>query len=123
MALADRHELQRRHAGYLHQRRHRLPSDGTAGQRALPVGNHVAGAIVHQELKGGHASAEAHQLHIQQADKGDEQGTLIGTAKNAGMTDKNGNLPGGDRALIADAIATCCGACLGTRCWSGYTSG
>ena len=41
-------------------------------------------------------------------------GTLIGTAKNAGMTDKNGNLPGGDRALIADAIATCCGACLGT---------
>ena len=30
-------------------------------------------------------------------------GTLIGTAKNAGMTDKNGNLPGGDRALIAQA--------------------
>ncbi len=44
----------------------------------------------------------------------DTVGTLIGTAKNAGMTDKNGNLPGGDRALIADAIATCCGACLGT---------
>ncbi len=44
----------------------------------------------------------------------DTVGTLIGTAKNAGMTDKHGNLPGGDRALIADAIATCCGACLGT---------
>ena len=44
----------------------------------------------------------------------DTVGTLIGTATNAGMTDKNGNLPGGDRALIADAIATCCGACLGT---------
>ena len=44
----------------------------------------------------------------------DTVGTLIGTAKNAGMTDKNGNLPGGDRALIADAVATCCGACLGT---------
>ena len=44
----------------------------------------------------------------------DTVGTLIGTTKNAGMTDKNGNLPGGDRALIADAIATCCGACLGT---------
>ena len=44
----------------------------------------------------------------------DTVGTLIGTAKNAGMTDKNGNLPGGDRALIADAIATCCGACMGT---------
>ena len=44
----------------------------------------------------------------------DTVGTLIGTATNAGMTDKRGNLPGGDRALIADAVATCCGACLGT---------
>ena len=44
----------------------------------------------------------------------DTVGTLIGTATNAGMTDKHGNLPGGDRALIADAIATCCGACMGT---------
>lgn len=44
----------------------------------------------------------------------DTVGTLIGTATNAGMTDKNGNLPGGDRALVADAIATCCGACMGT---------
>ncbi len=44
----------------------------------------------------------------------DTVGTLIGTATNAGMTDRHGNLPGGDRALIADAIATCCGACLGT---------
>ncbi len=44
----------------------------------------------------------------------DTVGTLIGTATNAGMTDKNGNLPGGDRALIADAVATCCGACMGT---------
>lgn len=44
----------------------------------------------------------------------DTVGTLIGTATNAGMTDKRGNLPGGDRALIADAIATCCGACMGT---------
>ena len=44
----------------------------------------------------------------------DTVGTLIGTAKNAGMTDRRGNLPGGDRALIADAVATCCGAVLGT---------
>ena len=44
----------------------------------------------------------------------DTVGTLIGTATNAGMTDKNGNLPGGDRALVADAIATCVGSCLGT---------
>ena len=44
----------------------------------------------------------------------DTVGTLIGTAGNAGMLDENGNLPGGDRALIADAMATCVGACLGT---------
>ena len=44
----------------------------------------------------------------------DTVGTLIGTATNAGMLDKNGNLPGGDRALIADALATCGGAVLGT---------
>ncbi len=44
----------------------------------------------------------------------DTVGTLIGTATNAGMLDKKGNLPGGDRAIIADAIATCCGAVIGT---------
>ena len=44
----------------------------------------------------------------------DTVGTLIGTAGNAGMLDEEGNLPGGDRALIADALATCVGACLGT---------
>lgn len=44
----------------------------------------------------------------------DSVGTLIGTATNSGMTDKDGNLPGGDKALIADAVATCCGACMGT---------
>jgi len=44
----------------------------------------------------------------------DTVGTLIGTARGAGMLDKDGNLPGGDRALIADAIATCTGAVLGT---------
>ncbi len=44
----------------------------------------------------------------------DTVGTLVGTAGSAGMLDKNGNLPGGDRALIADATATCLGALLGT---------
>lgn len=44
----------------------------------------------------------------------DTVGTLIGTAGGAGMLDKDGNLPGGDRALIADAVATCTGALLGT---------
>lgn len=44
----------------------------------------------------------------------DTVGTLIGTASNAGMLDKDGNLPHGDKALIADACATVAGACLGT---------
>ncbi len=44
----------------------------------------------------------------------DTVGTLVGTAGNAGMLDPSGNLPGGDKALVADAIATCTGACMGT---------
>ena len=44
----------------------------------------------------------------------DTVGTLIGTATGAGMVDEKGNMKGGDKALIADAIATCAGACLGT---------
>lgn len=44
----------------------------------------------------------------------DTVGTLIGTASNAGMLDSDGNLKNGDKALIADAVATCAGACLGT---------
>ena len=50
----------------------------------------------------------------------DTVGTLLGTAGNAGMLDKDGNLPGGDRALIADALATCVGACLGTSTVTTY---
>ncbi|MBE6936788.1 MAG: NCS2 family permease [Ruminococcaceae bacterium] len=44
----------------------------------------------------------------------DTAGTLIGTAANAGMLNEKGELPGGDRAMIADAVATCAGAVLGT---------
>ncbi|MDO4566363.1 MAG: NCS2 family permease [Oscillospiraceae bacterium] len=44
----------------------------------------------------------------------DTVGTLIGTAGASGMLDEDGNLPGGDKALIADAIATCTGALCGT---------
>ncbi len=44
----------------------------------------------------------------------DTVGTLIGTAKAANMLDEEGNLPEGDKALIADAVATVCGAILGT---------
>lgn len=50
----------------------------------------------------------------------DTVGTLLGTAGNAGMLDENGNLPHGDRALIADALATCVGACLGTSTVTTY---
>ncbi len=44
----------------------------------------------------------------------DTAGTLIGTATNCGLLDEKGRLPGGDRAMIADAIGTCVGAALGT---------
>ncbi len=44
----------------------------------------------------------------------DTVGTLLGTAGNAGMLDEDGNLPGGDRALIADAIGTIFGSIMGT---------
>lgn len=50
----------------------------------------------------------------------DTIGTLVGTAGNANMLDKDGNLPRGDRALIADAIATCIGALLGTSTVTTY---
>ena len=50
----------------------------------------------------------------------DSVGTLIGTATNNNMLDKDGNFPGGDKALIADAIATCAGACLGTSTVTTY---
>ncbi|MDL2215479.1 NCS2 family permease [Ruminococcaceae bacterium OttesenSCG-928-N02] len=50
----------------------------------------------------------------------DTVGTLLGTAENAGMLDENKNLPGGDKALIADAIATIAGAAFGTSTVTTY---
>ncbi len=50
----------------------------------------------------------------------DTVGTLVGTAGNAGMLDEDGNLPEGDKALIADAVATCAGACVGTSTVTTY---
>lgn len=44
----------------------------------------------------------------------DTMGTLIGTANKAGFLDEEGNLPRGNEAMMADAIATCAGAALGT---------
>lgn len=44
----------------------------------------------------------------------DTVGTVTGCAKKADMLDKDGNLPRLNRVLLADAIATSVGACLGT---------
>jgi len=44
----------------------------------------------------------------------DTLGTLIGCASKADMLDENGQLPEIKGALLADAIGTCVGACLGT---------
>ncbi len=44
----------------------------------------------------------------------DTIGTLIGTAARANMLDEDGNLPKASGALLADSIATVCGAVMGT---------
>ncbi len=50
----------------------------------------------------------------------DTIGTLIGTAKQANMLDKDGNLPRMKQALMCDAVATTAGACLGTSTVTTY---
>ena len=44
----------------------------------------------------------------------DTLGTLTGCAIEGDMLDKDGNLPGAQKALLVDAIGTTVGACLGT---------
>ncbi len=44
----------------------------------------------------------------------DTIGTLLGTASRAGMLDKNGELPGMNKAMLSDSIATIAGSMLGT---------
>ena len=44
----------------------------------------------------------------------DTVGTLVGVSSKAGMLDKDGKLPRVSQALLADAIGTTVGACLGT---------
>src|SRR3712207_8734660 len=44
----------------------------------------------------------------------DTIGTLVGTAQSAGMINEEGELKGLRKALASDAIATACGAMLGT---------
>lgn len=43
----------------------------------------------------------------------DTVGTLLGVGGDAKMTDNTGDLPGGGRAIVCDAAATCVGALLG----------
>lgn len=51
----------------------------------------------------------------------DTAGTLIGVAQKGNMVDKNGNIPRAGRALLADALGTVFGACVGTNTVSTYT--
>ena len=50
----------------------------------------------------------------------DTLGTLIGVSARAGFLDKDGNLPRASKALMADAVATVVGACLGTSTVTTY---
>lgn len=50
----------------------------------------------------------------------DTVGTLVGVATKANMLDKNGRVPRAKEALLADAIGTTVGACLGTSTVSTY---
>lgn len=50
----------------------------------------------------------------------DTVGTLIGVANKGNLLDKNGNLPKVGGALLADAVGTVVGACLGTSTVTSY---
>lgn len=50
----------------------------------------------------------------------DTVGTLIGVADKGNLLDKDGNLPRAGRALLADAVGTVVGACLGTSTVTSY---
>ncbi len=50
----------------------------------------------------------------------DTVGTLIGVAQKGDLLDENGNLPKAGGALMADAVGTVAGACLGTSTVTSY---
>lgn len=50
----------------------------------------------------------------------DTVGTLVGVSTQAGLLDKNGNVPRVKQALLADAIGTSAGALLGTSTVTSY---
>jgi len=50
----------------------------------------------------------------------DTVGTLVGVTTQAGLVDKNGNIPKVKQALLADAVGTVAGAALGTSTVTSY---
>lgn len=50
----------------------------------------------------------------------DTMGTVIGVSARAGLLDKDGNLPDIEKPMMADALATVIGACLGTTTTGTY---
>lgn len=50
----------------------------------------------------------------------DTVGTLVGVSSRAGMLDENGNVPNVGKALMADAVGTTIGACLGVSTVTTY---
>ncbi|MBP3361884.1 MAG: NCS2 family permease [Clostridia bacterium] len=50
----------------------------------------------------------------------DTVGTLIGVAEKGDLLDEKGELPNAKGALLADAVGTVCGACLGTSTVTSY---
>ena len=50
----------------------------------------------------------------------DTIGTLMGVTEQAGLVDKEGNIPNVKGALLADAVGTVAGACLGTSTVTSY---
>ncbi len=50
----------------------------------------------------------------------DTVGTLIGVAEKGNLLDEEGNLPNAKGALLADAVGTVAGACLGTSTVTSY---
>lgn len=50
----------------------------------------------------------------------DTIGTLVGVSSRAGMLDENGNVPNAGKALMADAVGTTIGACLGVSTVTTY---
>lgn len=50
----------------------------------------------------------------------DTMGTLVGVCTKAGMMQKDGRIPGLNKAFMADAVATIAGACLGASTTTTY---